>query len=377
MGKKALIIVDVQNDFCEGGSLAVAGGAAVATAISEYVAAHRSEYAHIVATRDFHLDPGGHFSPEPDFADTWPPHCVIGTPGADFHPNLALAPIEAVFSKGRETAAYSGFEGFSDDETPLADWLAASPEGIFRQGRVWQLLTATFLHDPSHILHIVGNMLFLWIVGREMESLYGSRDFLAFYLAAAVVSTFCWAVVAAFTPGFHYMVGASGAVMAVLTLYTLYYPRREILFFFIPMPMWLVLGIYLVWPLVVDGRGSPPVAIESHLAGAAFAFAFKHFDLRWSRLTAGGLRRPRLKVISPPRYETSRPRAPVSSRGVGDTVGPMAPSFSVLPEEQLDARLDEVLAKIAREGREGLTEDERKILQEASRRAQDRRSDRR
>ncbi|MEU8308650.1 nicotinamidase [Actinomadura sp. NPDC048955] len=125
MGKKALIIVDVQNDFCEGGSLAVGGGAAVATAISEYVAAHRSEYAHIVATRDFHLDPGGHFSTEPDFADTWPPHCVIGTPGADFHPNLALAPIEAVFSKGRETAAYSGFEGFSDDETPLADWLAA------------------------------------------------------------------------------------------------------------------------------------------------------------------------------------------------------------------------------------------------------------
>ncbi|GGT57584.1 MULTISPECIES: nicotinamidase [Actinomadura] len=125
MGTKALIIVDVQNDFCEGGSLAVGGGAAVATAISEYMAAHRSEYAHIVATRDFHLDPGGHFSAEPDFADTWPPHCVIGTPGADFHPNLALAPIEAVFSKGRETAAYSGFEGFSDDETPLADWLAA------------------------------------------------------------------------------------------------------------------------------------------------------------------------------------------------------------------------------------------------------------
>ncbi len=125
MGKKALIIVDVQNDFCEGGSLAVAGGADVATAISAHVAGHRSEYAHIVATRDFHLDPGGHFSAEPDFADTWPPHCVIGTPGADFHPNLALAPIEAVFSKGRETAAYSGFEGVSDDDTPLADWLAA------------------------------------------------------------------------------------------------------------------------------------------------------------------------------------------------------------------------------------------------------------
>ncbi|MFA1550620.1 isochorismatase family protein [Actinomadura chokoriensis] len=125
MGKKALIIVDVQNDFCEGGSLAVDGGADVATAISAHVAEHRPEYAHIVATRDFHLDPGDHFSGEPDFVDSWPPHCVIGTPGADFHPNLALAPIETVFSKGRETAAYSGFEGYADDETPLADWLTA------------------------------------------------------------------------------------------------------------------------------------------------------------------------------------------------------------------------------------------------------------
>jgi nicotinamidase/pyrazinamidase len=124
MGKKALIIVDVQNDFCEGGSMGVGGGADVATAISAHVADHRPDYAHIVATRDFHLDPGHHFSDEPDFVDSWPAHCVIGTPGADFHPNLALAPIEAVFSKGREEAAYSGFEGASDDETPLADWLS-------------------------------------------------------------------------------------------------------------------------------------------------------------------------------------------------------------------------------------------------------------
>jgi len=120
---KALIIVDVQNDFCEGGSLAVGGGAEVASAISAYVDEHRSGYDHIVATRDFHLDPGGHFSETPDFVDTWPPHCVIGTPGADFHANLRLAPIETVFSKGRETAAYSGFEGVSDDEVPLGDWL--------------------------------------------------------------------------------------------------------------------------------------------------------------------------------------------------------------------------------------------------------------
>jgi nicotinamidase/pyrazinamidase len=120
---RALIIVDVQNDFCEGGSLAVAGGAEVAAAISSFVAAHRGEYDHVVATRDFHLDPGDHFAEHPDFADSWPPHCVIGTPGADFHPNLDLAPIEAVFSKGEREAAYSGFEGVADDGTPLAEWL--------------------------------------------------------------------------------------------------------------------------------------------------------------------------------------------------------------------------------------------------------------
>ncbi|TNY38332.1 nicotinamidase [Thermomonospora catenispora] len=120
---RALVIVDVQNDFCEGGSLAVAGGSDVAAAISAHLAEQGDRYAHVVATRDFHLDPGAHFSDEPDYVDSWPPHCVIGTPGADFHPNLSLGPIEAVFSKGRDTAAYSGFEGATDDGTSLADWL--------------------------------------------------------------------------------------------------------------------------------------------------------------------------------------------------------------------------------------------------------------
>jgi nicotinamidase/pyrazinamidase len=119
----ALIIVDVQNDFCEGGSLPVSGGAEVAAAISAYVAARRGEYDRVVATRDFHLDPGDHFSDEPDYENTWPAHCQIGTPGADFHPNLDLAPIEAVFSKGERSAAYSGFEAASDDGTPLGEWL--------------------------------------------------------------------------------------------------------------------------------------------------------------------------------------------------------------------------------------------------------------
>ena len=78
---RALIIVDVQNDFCEGGSLPVAGGADLAGEISEYVDAHHGQFDHIVATQDWHIDPGAHFSDEPDFVDSWPPHCVAGTRG--------------------------------------------------------------------------------------------------------------------------------------------------------------------------------------------------------------------------------------------------------------------------------------------------------
>jgi nicotinamidase/pyrazinamidase len=117
----ALIVVDVQNDFCEGGSLPVTGGAAVAAAISHHVA--RGGYDHVVATRDYHINPGAHFSATPNFVDTWPVHCVAGTPGASFHPDLDVTPIEAVFSKGAHAAAYSGFEGASGNGHWLAEWL--------------------------------------------------------------------------------------------------------------------------------------------------------------------------------------------------------------------------------------------------------------
>ncbi|MFI1579855.1 isochorismatase family protein [Embleya sp. NPDC020630] len=136
---RALIVVDVQNDFCEGGSLAVAGGAAVAEAIRHHVAANAAEqppdpvhaetpaYAHIVATRDHHVDPGEHFSATPDYARSWPVHCVAGTEGALFHPAFASAVesgrVEEVFSKGAHAAAYSGFEGAAPDGTSLAAWL--------------------------------------------------------------------------------------------------------------------------------------------------------------------------------------------------------------------------------------------------------------
>jgi nicotinamidase/pyrazinamidase len=122
---RALIIVDVQNDFCEGGSLAVAGGAAVARGITSLLADPDHGYDHVVATKDFHIDPGSHFADEPDYAKSWPVHCVAGSPGSQFHPELDTAQIEATFRKGAHAAAYSGFEGADDDGTPLAAWLRA------------------------------------------------------------------------------------------------------------------------------------------------------------------------------------------------------------------------------------------------------------
>ena len=130
--KRALIVVDVQNDFCEGGSLPVTGGAEVAFKIGELLHHWSSEdpkapdYAVAVATRDHHVDPGGHFAApgtDPDFVESWPVHCVVGTDGEAFHPNLDPQPFDAIFLKGEHVAAYSGFEGRTTDGTPLADWL--------------------------------------------------------------------------------------------------------------------------------------------------------------------------------------------------------------------------------------------------------------
>jgi nicotinamidase/pyrazinamidase len=120
---RALIVVDVQNDFCEGGSLEVAGGAGVAGAITKHMRAAAADYDHVIATKDYHIAPGGHFSEEPDYVTTWPRHCVVGTTGVEFHPRLATEPIEAVFTKGAYGAAYSGFEGTTEGEVGLADWL--------------------------------------------------------------------------------------------------------------------------------------------------------------------------------------------------------------------------------------------------------------
>jgi len=115
---RALFIIDVQNDFTEGGALGVEGGAAVAAAITSYLRTHPTDYDVIFASRDWHdadNDNGGHFAAEPDFVDSWPAHCVAGTPGAEYHPALDTSLVDIHVRKGQGVPAYSIFEGTTDD----------------------------------------------------------------------------------------------------------------------------------------------------------------------------------------------------------------------------------------------------------------------
>ena len=126
---KALFIVDVQNDFTEGGALGVDGGDAVAERISRYLDAHAGEYDVIVASRDWHdadNDNGGHFHPEPDFIDTWPIHCVSGTAGAEYDPGLDVSSVTHHVKKGQGEPAYSLFEGVTDEGASVESLLDAA-----------------------------------------------------------------------------------------------------------------------------------------------------------------------------------------------------------------------------------------------------------
>ena len=125
---RALFVIDVQNDFTEGGALGVDGGAAVAAGVTEYLHAHPHDYDVVFASRDWHdaaTDNGGHFalSAAPDYVDTWPPHCVAGTPGAEYHPALDTSLIDIHVRKGQDAPAYSIFEGRTDDDETVSQKL--------------------------------------------------------------------------------------------------------------------------------------------------------------------------------------------------------------------------------------------------------------
>lgn len=250
---------------------------------------------------------------------------------------------------------------------PVTGALILDTEAVL-DGQFWRLVTYAFLHSPDTLWHIVFNMWFLGMLGGDLEQMYGPREFLAFYLVAALVGGLGYQLAylanqqAAILAGGQFCLGASGAVTAVMVLYATYYPTRPILLFFVlPVPIWALVVFQVAQDtfLFLSPNFSSQVAVSVHLAGAAFAALY--YVRQW-RLTGffGGLRdwrkarsRPRLKIY---RGEEER-REPVPVA---------APPPAEAVDEHLEAKLDAVLEKVARSGQASLTEKEKEILFRAS-----------
>lgn len=251
--------------------------------------------------------------------------------------------------------------GFEWDQGLITDSLILSVQAVLH-GQVWRLLTYSFLHDTFTWQHIVFNMLFLWWFGKDMEDIYGPREFLAFYLVSALLGgvAFVLANLVGASSGL-YCLGASGAVTAVMVLFALHYPRNIIyVFMLLPVPIWLFVGFQVLQDTFIFVSGANTgTAVVVHLAGAAFALVYYKCQWRvlnilpnfrgWQQEQA----RPRLRV-----YREEESAAPVA------TAAPPAATAEV--DEQLEAKLDAVLEKYARFGQASLTDGERQILFRAS-----------
>ncbi len=267
------------------------------------------------------------------------------------------------------------FKNFTDDDIPreyfqvrrvslVQDWFQLDADKVVHHGQVWRLLTCAFCHDRDNLLHIVINMLCLYWFGVTLELKYGSREFLVFYLTAAVFSGLAYVGLNLVTGALNPAIGASGAVMAVMMVYAMHYPGQIIyLFFFIPLQIRWAMVIYVIYDLyptlraLAGDRVFTGIAHAAHLGGAAFGFLYVHFQWRLTGLGEGMTmprwrRTPRLRIV---RAEERRSEP--------------APE----PEMRPQSRLDEVLAKISRSGQSSLTEEERAILHSESDRLKNRR----
>jgi len=248
--------------------------------------------------------------------------------------------------------------GHQQQRQPFTEIMELDAQAVCN-GQIWRLLTHAFMH--AGITHILFNMLFLWWFGTDVEDLYGPVEFLTFYLTAAVVAGL--AFVAVWKAGLGnspHAVGASGAIMAVVVVCACHYPTRVIwVFGLVPMPIWLfvLLAVGKDW-MIFASQADTDIGVSAHLGGAIFGYAYYKFHWRLSSFFSGwrtGLRR-------------SRPRARLRVYRGEEEARPMVltspPAADV--DEQLEAKLDAILEKVARSGQDSLTENERQLLLRAS-----------
>ncbi|MCI0640204.1 MAG: rhomboid family intramembrane serine protease [Gemmataceae bacterium] len=249
-----------------------------------------------------------------------------------------------------------GFEGFSFG--PVTDALELNTADV-QSGQVWRLLSYSFLHSPLSVWHILFNMLFLWMFGGELERMYGSGEFLTFYLIAAVAGGVAFQAQAMVQGSPLHCLGASGAVTAVMVVYAFHFPNTPILLFFLlPIPIWL----FVVFQVAQDslqlfGQFQSSTAVAVHLAGAAFGALYYLGEWRLTGWFQGASRWRRNR--SQPRLKLYRPEDEKEPVSVGVKASPDL-------DEHLDAKLDAVLEKLSKHGRDSLTEGEREILLKAS-----------
>lgn len=246
----------------------------------------------------------------------------------------------------------------------VTGWLELSRDGVFDHWEIWRLVTNAFCHSPVQTMptHILFNMVGLWIFGNHVEPIYGQREFLRFYLTAAVLSSLGYLGLQYLAGRSTPMLGASGAVMGVMMVCALYYPSMRISLFVVTLELrWLVVlyVIYDTFPILLElgsGLAFGNVAHAAHLSGLIYGFLYMRYDLRYSRLF-GGWNWPLMKR----RVQNSMARKSERVRLYEPPEEPVAPA-------DLGRRVDEILAKISAQGEPSLTDEEREILKEASRR---------
>jgi membrane associated rhomboid family serine protease len=236
----------------------------------------------------------------------------------------------------------------------VQEWLQLDTKKVIHEGQVWRLLTHAFCHDRTAIFHILFNMLFLYWFGRTLELMYGSREFLLFYLTAAVVAALAYVGMDLYTGSPFPAVGASGAVMAVLMLYTMHFPYETIYIWFIQVQMRWLMAFYIVWDLhpvllaLAGDKMFTGIGHAAHLGGLAFGFVYYWYGLRLERVAE---HIPFLHWKSKPRLRIWKDKGPY----------PLRP-----PPNEAAQRLDDVLEKISKHGQDSLTAEEREILRAAS-----------
>ncbi|MCE9530946.1 MAG: rhomboid family intramembrane serine protease [Planctomycetes bacterium] len=257
---------------------------------------------------------------------------------------------------------------------PITEYLTLDA-GKVLNGEVWRLFTYSFLHDPRFIFPIVINILFLIWFGRQVEDLYGWKEFLSFYFTASLLGGLAFILVGGVTQNLNmYMMGPACSVTAVLFLFALHYPRRTVLLFFVlPCPVWFLVVFHVLNDALgfFGGRVHPSV-FAAHLAAGGFAFLYHKYTLRvsnWLPSVSSKNRpkkRPKLQIFRD-ETTTNEPVPVVPSYSASSTASPeMASASASALDEHLEAKLDEVLDKVKNHGQESLTEEERAVLFRAS-----------